>query len=50
MLGDLILNITLWIKQNILCVHRYKIYHCGPDYSYIQCEKCGKRTNNYNLL
>lgn len=50
MIGDLYLKIKLFIKQNFLCIHKYKRFHCGLDYQYIQCIKCGKLTDNYNLL
>lgn len=50
MIGDLILLIKLFIKRHITCVHNYKLYHCGPDYSYVACTKCGKLTDNYDLI
>ena len=50
MIGDLILLIKLFIKRHITCVHNYKLYHCGPDYSYVACTKCGKLIDNYDLI
>ena len=49
MIGDLILLIKRLWKQNT-CIHKYKVLHCGPDYHYLWCEKCGKVSNNSDLV
>lgn len=50
MIGDLILSIKRFFKQHFFCIHEYKYYHCGTDYHYIMCKKCGKLTINDNLI
>lgn len=50
MFGDLYLRIKRFLHQHFFCIHNYKRYHCGPDYQYVQCEKCGKLTDNYDLI
>jgi len=45
MLGDIILAIKKWIKQNITCIHEYKDIYSGYDGNYhhqVKCSKCGK--------
>lgn len=46
MLGDFILWLRRFLKQNFFCIHHY--VWCGPlDFRYEICEKCGKlRKNN----
>lgn len=44
MIGDIILAIIKWWKQNIACIHDYKYF--GPiDYRYEKCTKCDKLKN-----
>lgn len=50
MIGDIILIIKRFLKQNLFCIHNYRCYHCGTDYNYIKCNKCGKLTDNYDLV
>lgn len=50
MIGDLILIIKLFLKQHFFCIHNYRCYHCGTDYHYVMCDKCGKLTDNYDLV
>lgn len=50
MIGDLYLLIKRFLHQHFFCIHNYKLYHCVPDYQFIQCEKCGKLTDNYDLI
>ena len=50
MVGDLILIIKRFLKQHFFCIHDYKYHHCGTDYNYIKCPKCGKLTDNYDLV
>lgn len=45
MIGDLILAILKWWKQNITCIHDYK-YFGTIDYRYEKCTKCEKMKNN----
>ena len=40
MIGDLILSIRQWIKQNF-CIHDYRPTCYGGHY-YRQCIKCGR--------
>ena len=47
MIGDLILAILKWWKQNITCIHDYK-YFGTIDYRYEKCTKCDKFKHNYN--
>lgn len=45
MLGDLILAIKKWLKQNVFCIHDYKKKVSGYDgipHSWKECTKCGK--------
>lgn len=49
MIGDIILIIKRFFKQ-LFCIHNYRCYHCGTDYNYIKCNKCGKLTDNYDLV
>ena len=50
MFGDIILWIRLqikrnslkaWIRQNLLCVHKYEFHALGR--MYYECTKCGRR-------
>lgn len=41
MIGDLILAILKWWKQNITCIHDYQ-YFGTIDYRYEKCTKCDK--------
>ena len=47
MIGDLILAILKWWKQNITCIHDYK-YFGTIDYRYEKCTKCDKLKHNHN--
>ena len=47
MIGDFILAILKWWKQNITCIHDYK-YFGTIDYRYEKCTKCDKLKHNYN--
>lgn len=47
MIGDLILFIIRWWKQNITCIHDYK-YFGTIDYRYEKCTKCDKLKHNHN--
>ena len=49
MIGDLILLIKRLWKHNT-CVHKYIVTHCGPDYHYLKCRKCGKVSHNFDLV
>ena len=45
-------NIILWVKnftKQQFCIHEYKIQQKG-EYDWLECEKCGKTSNNYDLL
>lgn len=45
MLGDIILAIKKWLKQNIICMHDYKVKRSGYNgeyYAWLECTKCGK--------
>lgn len=44
MIGDLILAIIKWWKQNITCIHDYR-YFGTIDYRYEKCTKCDKLKN-----
>lgn len=49
MIGDLIILIKTFIRQNILCRHDYK-YHSMRIYpyeGYDECEKCGRTKFRY---
>lgn len=48
MIGDIILFIKKWWKQNITCIHHYE-HRIGAACSYDECTKCG-RTKNYFWL
>jgi hypothetical protein len=50
MIGDLILIVTRFLYQHFFCIHKYKRYHAGPEYCWIECEKCHKITDNYDLI
>lgn len=50
MLGDLYLLIKRFLHQHFFCIHEYKRHHCGADYCYVECVKCGKLTDNYDLI
>lgn len=41
MIGDLILAIRKWWKQNITCIHDYQ-YFVYSGYRYQKCTKCDK--------
>lgn len=45
MIGDLILAILKWWKQNITCIHDYQ-YFGTIDYRYEKCTKCDKLKHN----
>ena len=47
MIGDIILFIIKWWKQNITCIHDYKWYGT-IDFRYEKCAKCDKLKSNYN--
>jgi Fe2+ or Zn2+ uptake regulation protein len=45
MLGDIILTIKKWLKQNIICVHDYNYMYSsynGEYHAWLECTKCGK--------
>ncbi len=45
MVGDFIIWLRTWCRQNWFCVHRYEahtIHGCDRDYDYLECTKCGK--------
>lgn len=44
MIGDLILWVKKFIKQNFICIHTYKKYGntVYNPYSWLECTKCGK--------
>lgn len=42
MIGDLILNIKEWFRQNVFCIHDYKPTCYGDQRYYRQCTKCGR--------
>lgn len=45
MLGDIILAIKKWLKQNIICMHDYKVKRSGYNgeyHAWLECTKCGK--------
>ncbi len=48
MIGDIVLAIKKWWKQNITCIHHY-VRHVGYGCSYDKCTKCG-RTKNYERI
>lgn len=50
MIGDFYLIIKRFLHQHFFCIHKYKRHHVGCDYHWIECEKCGKMTDNYNLI
>jgi hypothetical protein len=50
MIGDLYLLIKRFFHQHFFCIHEYKRFHCGPDYCYVECVKCGKLTDNFDLI
>lgn len=54
MLGDIILAIKKWLKQNIICMHDYKCmygYYNGEYHMWLKCTKCGKiKKNNYDKI
>lgn len=41
MIGDIILNIKTFVKQNLFCIHKYK-YVGKLDFRYEICLKCDK--------
>ncbi len=45
MIGDIILAIKTWWKQNITCIHHY-VRQGGCGWTYDKCTKCG-RTKDY---
>jgi len=48
MLGDIIIFIKNWMKENIFCRHKYIYKEINPYTAYWVCEKCGrvKKFNN----
>lgn len=47
MVGDIILFIKKWWKQNITCIPHYE-HRINSVFSYDECTKCG-RTKNYDI-
>nr|DAD69652.1 MAG TPA: protein of unknown function DUF3797 [Siphoviridae sp. ctlHU7] len=41
MVGDFIIWLKRYLKQNFFCIHRY-VWRGHLDFQYEQCEKCGK--------
>ena len=41
MVGDIILNIKQWSRQNF-CIHDYRPTYYGGQRCYRQCVKCGR--------
>lgn len=46
MIGDIILTLRKWWKQNITCIHHYVYHERGYGISYFECTKCGRITKN----
>ena len=43
MLGDIIIAIKKWWKQNVMCHHKYVFKHTRyGEYGWYECSKCGK--------
>lgn len=47
MLGDLIIWVKRYWKQNIICRHDYHYKEINPHISFFECSKCG-RIKDYN--
>lgn len=49
MVGDFILFIQKWWKQNITCRHHY-VERRNTAMAWDECEKCGRKKNYIRLL
>ena len=49
MIGDLIIGIRTWMKQNLFCVHHYS-HHIFLFIAWDECDKCGRKKNGKQIL
>ena len=50
MIGDIILALRQFIKQHITCRHEYELRHAGIEYSWWECNKCGRKRKFLDLF
>lgn len=52
MIGNIIILLRIWFRQNISCRHHYHVVntHLFDNADYLECAKCGKISSNYDLL
>jgi len=48
MIGDIILFVKKWWKQNVTCIHHYE-HRSNFAFSYDECIKCGRKKNYFRL-